>query len=285
VKRLIARIVPLFLVAAFATGGPPPVQAAAPGGGYVYNYKQGFDAACAPTTSQMSAFWTNTPFYYVGVYIGGSTRLCSPNPQLTASWVSTLDTQGWNFILIWAGPQPPCGSIGGISMNLATADAQGRQEATSAKNAAAALGFTAGTVIYDDLEGYGAGSNPPCDDAVHTFLNAWDVQLKEGYGINPGIYGSSISSGVQSWAYLANPPWDVWMANYSTPMSVWHIPGVSDDSWTILPPYGRIHQFQNTHNETWNGVTLSIDGDCARGHLAGTHQWGTDGAVPCPGVR
>jgi hypothetical protein len=288
-NRWFASLVVVALIVATAASAPL-ARAAAPGGGYVYNYVQGFDARCAPTTSEMTAFWMGTPFYYVGIYIGGGYRSCSPNPNLTASWVSTLGMQGgsvgWGFIPIWVGPQAPqpCG-LGGISTNVATADAQGRAEATLAKDAAAALGFTAGTVIYYDMEGYGAGGNAVCDDAVHSFLNGWDVQLREGYGINPGVYGSSDGSGVMSWAFLPNPPWDVWIANISTPMSVWHIPGVSDDTWTIIPPYGRIHQFTTTHPETYNGVTLSIDNNCARGHVAGVTVYGLDGYDPCPGVR
>jgi hypothetical protein len=58
-------------------GGPPSPVDGAPGS---YTYETyGLDRACAPTTTQMNAFWLNTPYYHFYVYVGGSNRFCKDN--------------------------------------------------------------------------------------------------------------------------------------------------------------------------------------------------------------
>jgi len=256
----------------------------------VFSYARGFDTACAPTESQMATWWQYSPYWNVGVYIGGDYIYCTGNPNLNPTWVSDIAAQGWMLLPIWGGPQAPapCGT-GGISTNTVTADSQGRSEAVRAHDAAVALGMTGATVIFYDIEGFGAGNNSTCDNAVYAFLNGWDVVLRETYGIHPGIYGSASGSGAQQWAYLANVPDDVYLADTGSPpntapMSVWNLTGVSNDSWKIQPPYGRHHQHTNNVYETYGGLTIQIDAVCSRGHVAGTIQRGTDGTTPCPGT-
>jgi len=60
-----------------------PSAHAYPGGGGAFNGK-GFDTCAAPSSSQMQAWWTNTPWSWVGVYVGGASRGCS-QPNLTAA--------------------------------------------------------------------------------------------------------------------------------------------------------------------------------------------------------
>lgn len=265
-------------------------RASTPGGNVGWTQTKGLDRACAPTLAQMQALWTGTPYYDFGVYIGGAERNCSPNGNLTASWVSQANDigsvgNGWSFIPIWVGPQAPCSSYATkISTNLATADKQGRDEANAAATAAAALGFTTGTVIYYDIEAYDT-SNSTCRNAVNTFLNAWDVQLREARGIHPAIYGSACGSAVQDWAYLANVPDIVWMANWNGVPSVWDQPCVANTSWAVQPPYGRLHQYSGPHDETWNGVTLDVDNDCDWGLVAPVGRGPLYYSNECPGVQ
>jgi hypothetical protein len=75
-----------------------------------YSDRQGFDTCFLPNPSEMSAWWGNSPYYEVGLFIGGSNRGCKAhNDQvLNANWISTVQKQGWNFIPTWVGPQAPC---------------------------------------------------------------------------------------------------------------------------------------------------------------------------------
>src|ERR1700728_381195 len=57
---------------------------------------EGADSCTAPSESQMTAFWTNTPYSAWGIYIGGEDRACS-QPSLTSSWVSEVTAQGWHL--------------------------------------------------------------------------------------------------------------------------------------------------------------------------------------------
>ncbi len=41
------------------------------------------------------------------VYIGGKNRGCA-QPNLTASWVKSVNTAGWKLIPLYVGAQPPC---------------------------------------------------------------------------------------------------------------------------------------------------------------------------------
>ena len=95
----------------------------------------GFDACTAPSSSTMQKWWTNTPWSWVGIYIGGSVRACS-QPNLTAAWMNTTYAQGWRYELIWVGPQAPCTTFSHrISYDTATAYQQGKTEAISAASA------------------------------------------------------------------------------------------------------------------------------------------------------
>src|SRR5262245_61891103 len=89
---------------------PVPVHALPGGGGVTEGF--GFDACTAPSQNAMNAFWTNTRFTWIGVYVGGNERACS-QPNLTASWLNTNYASGarWRFMFLWVGPQAPCTSF------------------------------------------------------------------------------------------------------------------------------------------------------------------------------
>ena len=129
-------------------GGQP---AGAPGSLTGY----GFDTCTTPAQPVMDAWWEESPYSAVGVYIGGSNRVCKDQPELTASWVQTQRQRGWHVLPIQVGPQASCsGYADKMSSDLATAEAQGRAEAATAIATAQALGIGPGSTLYYDLEDY-----------------------------------------------------------------------------------------------------------------------------------
>src|SRR5579859_5639537 len=96
---------------------------------------KGLDSCTAPSLSQMTAFWSNTPYVGWGVYIGGEDRACS-QPNLTSSWVASVTQQGWHLLPLWVGPQNPCvPGFDHFSTSTSTAYSQGQSEAIKAYNA------------------------------------------------------------------------------------------------------------------------------------------------------
>ena len=84
-----------------ASGGP-----GAPGSFTGY----GFDTCSAPPQAVMDAWWQESPYAAVGIYIGGSNRLCD-QPELTAGWVSTQQQRGWHLLPAYVGPQASCSAV------------------------------------------------------------------------------------------------------------------------------------------------------------------------------
>jgi len=221
---------------------------------------KGFDQCAAGSVSQMQAWWTNTPWSYANIYMGGSNRGCS-QANLTSGWINSILAQGWKLVPTWVGPQAPtssCSSCGKMSSTASTAAQQGINEANAAANAASALGLNSPTVIYYDMEQYNGSSA-----AVQAFVNGW-VQRLHQLGDKAGVYGSG-SNAAADWAPIANPPDAVWIANWNGNTSVFGLSGLSDNLWTT---HQRLHQYQGGHNETWGGVTFNIDSDSADGPIA-----------------
>jgi peptidoglycan hydrolase-like protein with peptidoglycan-binding domain len=73
---------------------------------------------------------------------------------------------------------------------------------------------------------------------------------------------------------IANVPHAVWFARWDGALTPNSDPCIPDTLW----PNRRLKQYRGTHNETWNGVTLSIDTNCANGIVA-PH---AHGSVNCP---
>lgn len=219
----------------------------------------------------MQAFWTGSPYYNFYVYIGGSQAVCGPG-GVTASWVDQVTNIGYSLFPVWVGPQAPC-SGGGISYDTSVAYSQGQAEANSAANAAEALGFDPGVPIADDIEGYDTG-NASCVAAVDSFVSGWAFQIGHGFwDFLPSIYGSTCGSAVQNWSSLSTNPQYVWIADYGTADSVWNKGCLSNVPWS----YDQRHaQFQGTHQQSYNGVTLSIDSDCANGPVTPSPSTGAE---------
>lgn len=245
----------------------PPVGAsgALPGGATAINpdavvdiVAKGFDQCAAGTVSQMQAWWTNTPWSFANVYLGGSNRGCA-QPNLTSTWINSILAQGWDLVPTWVGLQAPgssCTSCSEMSSSTATARQQGINEANAATNAANALGLKPPTIIYFDLERY----DPTSNAAAAAFVEGWVTRLHQ-LGNKAGVYGAAANA-ADDWATIANPPDAVWIALWNGNTSVFGLSGLPDNRWSH---HQRIHQFQGGHNETWGGVTFSIDSDSSDG--------------------
>ena len=233
------------------------------GGGVLQG--KGFDACAAPSTSTMQAWWTNTPWSFIGVYIGGSVRGCW-QPNLTSSWFNTTHAQGWRYELIWVGPQAPCTTFANrISYNTTTAYQQGQAEANSAYSALQGLGFgtAQGTPVVYDMENY--PNNSSCRAAVKSFMQGWVDQLAVAPAQQSGVYGSACGSYLADFATIARPPNYIVPADWDGNPSTSVMACISGGNWSN---HQRIKQYQGGHNETWGGVTLNIDSNCANGPVA-----------------
>lgn len=220
----------------------------------------GADSCAAPSTSQMSAFYSNTPFSYWGIYLGGSSRGCA-QPNLTSSWVSTVTGQGWDLLPIWVGPQNPCGSGFStyFSTDPATAYTQGKQEAKSAYAAWQTLSSDSDVPIEYDLEGV-SGETDACRTAAKSFINGWVEQLHVAPAQPAGVYSSACGGNINDFASIANVPDFIDAADWDDDPNVNNISCVSASNWTGAK---RHKQYQGDHDATYNGVTIKIDSRCS----------------------
>ena len=227
----------------------------------------GFDACTAPSTSTMSS-WLSSPYRSLGVYVGGVNRACS-QPNLTSSWVSTVENQGWRLVPTYVGRQAPCAFQGGmVTIGANSGDSQGTNAADDAVTQAAALGMGHGTPIYFDMEAYST-TNASCDKVVMQFVSAWTDELRRK-GYVPGLYSSAASGIAQQSANYDSTtysrPNDIWIGDWNGVQSVFGDPYVPDTQW---PNHQRLHQYQGGHDETYGGVTINIDSDVNDGVVAG----------------
>lgn len=258
-RRRLLLIVPLLLLLLIPALGENNANATTVGGSgqirYGLEQKKGFDTCSAPTISQMQTWWTSSPYYDIGIYIGGSTRACG-QPNLTSSWVTSAHNQGWSFYLIWAGPQAPCNG-GSISTNTGTAFNQGKQEGLNAINAGLNLGFTGYNAFYYDMENYDE-TNVTCRNAVNSFVSGWVYQLRVAFPEKAGVYGNGCDASY--WASIQFVPDFVWIADASGDPDVWGLNCLANGLWSGTQ---RIHQYVINSVETYGSVQLQIDRDCA----------------------
>jgi hypothetical protein len=222
----------------------------------------GFDACTAPSLSQLSAWYTASPYKAVNIYIGGASRGCQ-QPNLTASWVDAVVKQGWVLIPTYVGLQASCRDYPN-RIDPAQAAAQGRAGADDAVVQLNALGLGVGNPVYFDMEAF-AYSNTTCRQGVLDFLDAWTARLHE-QGYVSGLYGSANSTIRAVVSQLSNPSFDqpdqLWIARwcpepYSTSCDIsTNDPEVPADKWA---DHQRIRQYRGGHKETWGGVTINID--------------------------
>lgn len=218
-----------------------------------------FDTCTAPTTAQMMA-WRASSYRGIGVYIGGANRTCA-QPQLTATWVTTVSRQGWAIVPIYMGLQAPCTyrpNAQKITPSLAAA--QGKSQAADAITKARALGMRPGSAIYGDMEHYDA-TNASCRTAVLTYLSAWTKELhRQGFvsGVYAHLYSGALHlSQTYSSTVYARPD-ALWIARWDLNPSLTGWSGISNLHWSNGQ---RGKQYRGDHTETWGGVRLNIDSD------------------------
>jgi Domain of unknown function (DUF1906) len=236
---------------------PPPVRRAALQGVF---QGRGFDACSAPSETALNS-WLSSPYRAVGIYIGGVNRACA-QANLTSSWTSEAQAQGWHYFPLYPGLQASCvKAFGNATITRSRAAAQGTAAAADAVTQAQILGIPQGTPIVYDMEAY-AG----CGREVITFLNSWDAELHvKGYLAAVYESFSNIGDLVRAAATMTEPDviyyadWD----GHATTSSSYMPAGM----WT---GHSRIHQYQGGHNETWGGVTMNIDNDQLNVGLGGS---------------
>ncbi|ALV32181.1 glycoside hydrolase domain-containing protein [Streptomyces sp. CdTB01] len=220
-----------------------------------------FDTCTAPPLASVQA-WNASPYRALGVYVSGVNRTCA-QPQLTASWVASVSQLKWRLLPIHKGLQPPCGARptdDKISTTPATARSQGTAAATEAVTAAKALGMRPGSALYNDIENYGQ-TDTTCRTAVLTYLSAWTKELHRvgwvsGVYMNLNLGAGQLAAAYTSTAYAR--PDALWIARYDGVDSLKGWSGVTDSKWAV---HQRAKQFRGGHDETYGGVTLTIDTD------------------------
>jgi peptidoglycan hydrolase-like protein with peptidoglycan-binding domain len=233
-----------------------------------------FDTCTAPAQAVMDAWWLASPYSAVGVYIGGSNRLCE-QPELDAGWVKSQVKRGWRVLPLYVGPQASCsGYADKMSPDLTVAGQQGRAQADAAVDIARGLGITMGATLYYDLEDYDIGPDD-CRRAALSFLSGWTEGLHAA-GYDSGVY-SNIAAAITSLDYadLASPgsytmPDDIWFAWANGRADTVTDERVQSTRWD---DHARIHQYALDVQQSHGGYALTIDAnwaDVGKGSVAAT---------------
>ncbi len=241
-----------------------------------------FDTCTAPPQAVMDAWWEESPYSAVGIYIGGSNRLC-PQPELTPAWVRAQQRTGWHLLPVQVGPQASCsGYADKMSPDLATAKLQGGAEASLAIATASGLGIGRGSTLYYDLEDYDLAQTD-CRQAALSFISGWTETL-HGAQYQSGVY-SNIAAAITSidYAELVDPlaytePDDIWFAWANNRADTITDDRVRTDTWD---DHERIHQYRVDEPQAYGGYPLVVDVnwlDVGKGSV------GTPSRPLCPGV-
>jgi hypothetical protein len=248
--------VPAVVLGLLALGAAPAEAEPAGVPGSLTGY--GFDTCQAPSQAVMDAWWESSPYSAVGIYIGGSNRVCQDQPELTAAWVAQQQRTGWHLVPVQVGPQASCsGYADTMSADLATARQQGAAEAGAAVGNAQALGIGRGSTLYYDLEDYDLAPDD-CRRAALSFMSGWSDGL-HGLGYRSGVY-SNIAAAITSLdladrvshGYYTMPD-DIWFAWANGRADTVTDSRVLSDEWN---GHQRIHQYALDVPQTWGGYSL-----------------------------
>ena len=254
----------------------------------------GFDQCLAPTQASMDAWLNHSPYLAVGIYISGDSRACRKQPNLTPTWISAQLRKGWKLLPIALGPQASCqprfprydddftiDPTPGANSRYPNARKQGAREAEKNAADAVALGLTAGSTLWYDLEGFTL-TNTHCRESALAFVSAWVNRIHQ-LGYVSGMY-SSASSGIKmiddarvDRAGQFNLPRQIWIARWDGKANT-STDYIREDGWR---PGGRMKQYLGGHNEKYGKVTINIDTnylDLGRGNDPGTE-------TRCNGIR
>lgn len=230
---------------------------------------QGLDSCQAPSITTMTNMWSNSPYYYWGIYIGGDDRGCL-QPNLTSSWVATVtnsSSMSWRLLPIWVGPQDPCepGFSTYISLTSSTAETQGKNEAIRAYSALTNLGLPTSSPVDYDLEAGSTTISSSCLNAIRWFLEGWDNQLQTAPAQKSGVYTSACAGKIDTFSSIGNPPDFIDAADYSG-KSTASIPCIPDNHWYQQQ---RHRQWVGDHLYTHNGSSVHVDTRCANAWVVG----------------
>ena len=245
------------MVPAVQTAAMSPAQAS-----FGISQRLGIDGCSFSNNTQTHAFWAGTPYYNLGIYLGGSAygAGCS---LLDASEISfAVKTDGWEAMFIWVGPQPPCSNISAprFSSNITTARDQGEDQAVLIYQRLQALGIdTLNTPVIYDFEPWNTG-NSGCIAAVRAFVGGFVAQMHLPPAQKAGFYGSTCASGIYLLTGASPVPDFITGAAWDLNKKVTVMPCVSSSSWVN---HQRHKQYRGGHPETWNGVTVQVDSDCS----------------------
>ncbi|MFF1453697.1 glycoside hydrolase domain-containing protein [Streptomyces sp. NPDC058274] len=214
-----------------------------------------FDACTAPSLAAMKAW--NTGFYgAAAVYIGGKNRGCA-QPNLTASWVKSVNSLGWKLIPLYVGAQPPCQTSNNPEkLTTSTAASLGVSNANDAVAKASALGMKVGSAVYLDMEPYDI-TNKACNDAVLTYVRSFTKTLR-AKTYRAGYYGFSSSSAkaIATATDKTNLPGNLWYA-------LWDKKNTTTIDWPwdpkLFTDHSRGHQYMVNSKETRGSYTITID--------------------------
>ena len=220
---------------------------------------EGFDKCLTPSTGDMRS-WLASPYRAVNIYFGGINRACDNQPELTPQWVSTVTSNGWGIIPTFVGLQSQCQSHKTAKFTETNASAKGTSAADNAVDELTALGIGAGNPVYYDMEPFNTG-NSSCNRAAAAFISAWTAELHT-LGYVSGLYAHP-TLGLKPMVNRSDPkPDDVWFPDYA-PYGSW----ITDD--TSIYAGHRIHQYTNSHQEVFSGVTFQIDNDAVDADIVG----------------
>jgi hypothetical protein len=210
-----------------------------------------FDTCETPDSRSMDVWRRESPFWGVGVYLGGVASHCDRS-NLTGAWVKRQSSRGWRIMPIWVGPQATCSTVGYAAdiddsrgNSYAAAARQGRANASQAVRKAKAIGIAKRSTLWYDIEDFGLADDD-CRRSVLTFLSAWTERLHR-LGYTSGVY-SNVSAAVDAldFASHASP------GSYALPDQIWYAWGngrantriherwVRGKNWT---PHARVHQY------------------------------------------
>jgi hypothetical protein len=220
----------------------------------------GFDTCQAPGQATMNELRRESPFWGVGIYIGGSERSCS-QPNLTPRWVRTQRASGWQLFPVWVGRQSACAKRSfhsEISSSNAVARKQGAVSARRAATVARGMGLARGSTLFLDIEDYD-NLRSVCNQPVFNYMSGWNKTLKR-LGWKGGLYAAG-ASGIAVLDLVKHDSPDA----YIWPTSVWiaHADGRATTRSAYLRnsyyPRQRVKQYAIDTTRTYGSVTLKLD--------------------------
>lgn len=236
----------------------------------------GFDTCTAPRRSTMDELRAKSPYWGVGVYIGGEARGCS-QPELTRSWVAEQHHKGWRIFPLWVGLQAPilrrgtpdafaCSSRTEHPMSARPdrARAQGVSAAGRAIRHARGLGMARGSTLFLDMEAYD-NRRGRCTQAVLRFQSGWSHRL-QARGWRSGFYSSGASGIADLDRARARTPhrytWPnvLWLGWGNGRANLEGEPYVRDSFWRRQ----RLHQFELDRWMRFGRVRVHVDQNAIR---------------------